>query len=415
MNFREITPQEIQSSLINIRQITFEVTDACNLQCKYCGYGDLYFGYDKRESNYMTFTQAKSIIDYLANLWNSNKAASYKARTYFSFYGGEPLLNMPLIMLIVEYIESIKLNRNIIYSMTTNAMLLDRYMEYLVNKKFHLLISLDGNKESQSYRVTKNGANSFDTVYKNVKNLQKQYPRYFAECVNFNSVLHNRSTVEGIYSFVKTEFGKEPTISELNNSGIRGDKKAEFDLVYRNKEESLHNSDNYEKLSQELFMSEPNTSNLLTYIHQYSGNVYKDYNSLFIDKSKLQYTPTGTCTPFSKKMFITVNGKILQCERIDHNFALGQITDNGVILDLDVITKKFNGYINRLKKQCELCFRNESCIQCLYYIPDVDSEDAICHGFMDEDIFKNYSMYCLGHLARHPYLYEKLMNDVMVD
>lgn len=72
-------------------------------------------------------------------------------------------------------------------------------------------------------------------------------------------------------------------------------------------------------------------------------------------------------------MFITVNGKILQCERIDHNFALGQITDNGVILDLDVITKKFNGYINRLKKQCELCFRNESCIQCLYYIPDVDS------------------------------------------
>lgn len=252
----------------------------------------------------MTFTQAKSIIDYLANLWNSNKAASYKARTYFSFYGGEPLLNMPLIMLIVEYIESIKLNRNIIYSMTTNAMLLDRYMEYLVNKKFHLLISLDGNKESQSYRVTKNGANSFDTVYKNVKNLQEQYPRYFAECVNFNSVLHNRSTVEGVYSFVKTEFGKEPTISELNNSGIRGDKKAEFDLVYRNKEESLRNSENYEKLSQELFMSEPNTSNLLTYIHQYSGNVYKDYNSLFIDKSKLQYTPTGTCTPFSKKCLL---------------------------------------------------------------------------------------------------------------
>ena len=32
MKLREITPQEIEDNLLNLRQITFEVTDACNLQ-----------------------------------------------------------------------------------------------------------------------------------------------------------------------------------------------------------------------------------------------------------------------------------------------------------------------------------------------------------------------------------------------
>lgn len=44
MNKRRVTEKEIQGALINLKQLTFEVTDACNLQCKYCGYGDLYFG-----------------------------------------------------------------------------------------------------------------------------------------------------------------------------------------------------------------------------------------------------------------------------------------------------------------------------------------------------------------------------------
>lgn len=43
------TPNDIEQNLINLKQLVFEVTDACNLRCKYCGYADLYEGYDKRE------------------------------------------------------------------------------------------------------------------------------------------------------------------------------------------------------------------------------------------------------------------------------------------------------------------------------------------------------------------------------
>ena len=38
---RRLSSQDIIESLSNLKQLIFEVTDACNLRCKYCGYGDL--------------------------------------------------------------------------------------------------------------------------------------------------------------------------------------------------------------------------------------------------------------------------------------------------------------------------------------------------------------------------------------
>ena len=53
--------------------------------------------------------------------------------------------------------------------MTTNAMLLDRYLDYLVEKGFHLLVSLDGDKDGDSYRVDKSGNSSVERVMRTVK------------------------------------------------------------------------------------------------------------------------------------------------------------------------------------------------------------------------------------------------------
>ena len=63
--FDEITEKDVFSKLINLEQLTFELTDACNLKCKYCGYGEFYTTHDKRENRFMDFNIAKRIIDYL--------------------------------------------------------------------------------------------------------------------------------------------------------------------------------------------------------------------------------------------------------------------------------------------------------------------------------------------------------------
>src|SRR5690606_13393526 len=45
----KISPDMILDRLANITQVTFEVTESCNFNCKYCGYGELYSDYGKRE------------------------------------------------------------------------------------------------------------------------------------------------------------------------------------------------------------------------------------------------------------------------------------------------------------------------------------------------------------------------------
>lgn len=249
MNFYKVSGNDILHQMVNLKQLVFEVTDACNLRCKYCGYAELYEGYDERKNQKMSFRKAQYIIDYLYSLWRNNCVCGMTFPMSIGFYGGEPLLNVSFIQQVIDYISTLPpVGKRFYYNMTTNALLLDKYMDFLVANEFRLLISLDGDKKGQSYRVDVAGRNSFEKVYSNVKLLQEKYPDYFDKHVMFNAVLHNMNTVESIYHFIKKEFGKEPSISPLNNSGIRHDRLEEFYKTYQNYSESISHAENCESL-----------------------------------------------------------------------------------------------------------------------------------------------------------------------
>lgn len=115
----------IKQSLANTPQITFEVTDACNLDCVYCGYGKLYGDHDERENKQLGIDKAIRLLDYMQGLWDSSLSQSHNNAVYLSFYGGEPLLNMPFIQAIVDYSKKMKnKKRKILFSMTTNGLML---------------------------------------------------------------------------------------------------------------------------------------------------------------------------------------------------------------------------------------------------------------------------------------------------
>ncbi len=58
-----IQPELIKKQLANLRQVTFEVTDACNLSCEYCGYGKFYEDFDKRNDKFLSFSAAKKLLE----------------------------------------------------------------------------------------------------------------------------------------------------------------------------------------------------------------------------------------------------------------------------------------------------------------------------------------------------------------
>lgn len=66
-----LKPDDIRKCLANTPQVTFEVTDACNLRCEYCGYGKFYSDYDERKSQMLSTPKVIKIIDFLIDLWNS--------------------------------------------------------------------------------------------------------------------------------------------------------------------------------------------------------------------------------------------------------------------------------------------------------------------------------------------------------
>lgn len=411
----KINPDDVKKQLANISQIVFEVTDNCNLKCFYCGYGELYDFYDERNRVNLPREKVFALLDFFIDLWNSDMNMSIEKEVYISFYGGEPLMNMPLIKEIIAYLTVQKpLNIVFSYNMTTNAVLLLKHVDFLVEHKIKLLISLDGDKMNNSYRVYKNGKEAFDLICTNIRYLQEHYPDYFEKHVGFNAVLHNRNSVAEIHRFISHNFGKLPRIGELNPAGVRSAAKKQFYQTYRNTIESLHQHEDYALVEEEMFVLLPDSRNLVYFIHQYTGNVYNDYLDLLFDHKKQAVLPTGTCFPFSRKLFVTTNGKLLQCEQIAHQYALGKIPDNNiVVLDYKSIADRYNDWYSKLERQCKHCLRLGACGQCMFYINGLESKGK-CPGFATEIDLLSQVASTITYLEEKPEDYKRIFEEITI-
>jgi uncharacterized protein len=411
-----LTEEVVKSQLANIRQITFEVTDACNLKCKYCTYGEFYEDYDKREDKKLPTEKAIRLLNYFADFWNSERNKSSLQQVYIGFYGGEPLMNMPFIETIVDYVQN-KLyvpNRYFMFSLPTNGVLLDKCMDFLAAYQFNLLISLDGNAENDVYRVDHHGNESFERIARNIDLLREIHPDYFRDHVNFNAVLHNKNSVEGICRFFKERYNKIPSIGALNDNGIKPEMKQKFLETYRNTYESLRESAHCDEIEKELFIKSGNYQSATTFIHKYSGFVFRDYNDLLYPKKEMQMIPTGTCIPFSKRIFLTVNGKILPCERIGQQHVIGNVTDDEVLIDFEEVVARYNRYYNKITQQCALCANQHACMQCLFNLKDLETT-CRCQFFMNKQDFEQYVDAQMDFLRKHPEDYYKIMKEVTIE
>lgn len=411
MNIYKVTNKDIEQELANLKQITFEVTTECNLKCNYCCYGDFYEGYDSRDSLSLSFDKVKLLLDALFLKWRRSIKKASIHKLYISFYGGEPLLNIDLIRKTVAYIEAVDkpTNMQFVYSMTTNGVLLNKYQDYLVEKQFELLVSLDGNAQGNSYRVDHSGNNSFDRVYANLKKLQKKYPDYFDKYIKFNSVLHNKNSVIETSHFIKLEFGKTSNISQLSDDSVKPEKYTDFIEMFQNYTRSI--VDDKSGLQPMESLVKADVEELREFIESQTRNYYKDYNYLFQDISKLPILQTGTCIPFSKKIFVTVNGKILPCERIEHKYALGYIDEDVVHLDEEKIAEKINLLYRSIQQICKTCYNLRKCSQCMYKIRNLSGETPFCKSYTDKNGFSTYVDRNISFLRKNPEYYAKICNQ----
>jgi uncharacterized protein len=409
-----LTPDSVKELLANISQVTFETTEKCCLKCMYCGYGEFYIPQENRAEKSMEFSTVKKIIRYLLGYWNSPMNRSHDQNIYISFYGGEPLLNFKLIEKVVNYMKNLNLQHNVVtFSMTTNGVLLDKHMDFLVENEFNLLISLDGGESNNSYRVFKNGKPAFMEIKKNVDALRSKYPNYFTRKVNFNAVIHNRNSISEVYNYFKQHFGKIPRIAALNSFGIREDQKEAFWKTYSNLNESLYKNEDYSLIQREMFIKLPNIQDVSDFIHLNNDFCFNNYNEMLYSFENIARLPTGTCNPFSKKIFVAANGKILPCERISHEYVLGTVDENGVNIDFEEIAAKYSNWYEKIVYKCLSCYQSENCIQCIFYL-DLSSDRTTCNGFMNRDDYSKYLSSHVDFLENTPSIYSKILKKVII-
>ena len=148
------------------KTVTFQVTDECNLACKYC------YQINKGK-RVLKFETAKKLIDMLLDNKNTNGYLEDSPGIVIEFIGGEPFLQIELIDKICDYfiIEAIKRKHpwatRYRFSICSNGVLyFDERVQRFLKKHLRNLsfsITIDGNKElHDSCRVFHNGKPSYD-------------------------------------------------------------------------------------------------------------------------------------------------------------------------------------------------------------------------------------------------------------
>lgn len=159
--FTQTTP--IVSAVVNL-------TDNCNLRCPYC--------FTEHNTRKISLDILKKVVFFL--IQEEQKTKRIEGKT-IAFFGGEPMLMFEeIIRPFFEWMEKEDLieKHNFSFSMTSNGTLFtEERLKFLKKYKCNILLSMDGDKETQDdQRPGVNGKSSFDMIINNLPILLKYYP-----------------------------------------------------------------------------------------------------------------------------------------------------------------------------------------------------------------------------------------------
>jgi len=401
----------VTDKLMNEINLVFEVTEKCNLKCTYCSYGSNYKGYDIRTGKNIEFEIAKKTIDHLITILTEKKNDKKNDIT-IGFFGGEPLLNIGFILKIVNYMKLHRIKSkfsNITYTMTTNGLLIRKHINFLIENKFNLLLSLDGDDTSNSYRVYHNGDKSFNEVFNNFLYIKNEFPEYYKRHIKFNAVITDKSSISSIIKFYKKKLSKIPMISEIALDRVAEGKKSIMTSIYKEYFSSFQESGKYAKICENANLNlVPGYKNIQQIIEELLWSTFSNYNNLLLKHSQ-EKLPTGTCIPLTTSIYVTTHGKILPCVNVDYKYSFGTASSSIIDFDIQNLVDKTNGLYDQLMKQCKSCYAKNICNVCMFQLPIISNE-LVCHKY------KNHSKYS-AYLSKHteiiesrPTAYKKIIN-----
>ena len=337
-----------------LQKLTLQVTQQCNFRCEYCIYSGHYENRTHSNKN-MDWDTAKKAIDFYYD--HSRDANSIM----ISFYGGEPLLKYDLILKAIEYANKIFEGKELTYTITTNGGLLTTEMvRVFMENNVRITISLDGPPEihDKSRKFASNGKGTFEAIRSNINKIIEDIPE-FKQKLQFSMVVDSQNNLSCLNEFVLTDEMFEGALllpSAITNINRK-------DKLYANDE----------------FNAEWEYIKFLYFLHllsrvpeKYSGlyrmaagslhNFLKCQNRPIRFLNKIEHH-SGPCVPGQLRLFMTVDGNFLPCERVSEQsdtFIIGNVNEG---FFMDKVLKILN-IGNLTQEDCKKCFAFRHCTVC---------------------------------------------------
>lgn len=304
----------ILSKLFNLQrpiQVSFAVTNKCNLKCIYC-YGEYFY----RKQTDFTLEELKKTFNYLKKIG--------VLQIYLT--GGEPLLRTDFDD-IVNYLKKLKFNIGIV----TNGILVP-YKLNTLKKVDHILLSIDGDKESNDKN---RGRGTYEKIINAMDLLKKNKIPFYIKTV-FNK--NNYKQLDYILDLAKKYNTTLETIMPYENCG-----KKSTHLNLEEKKELMNKILKHKKQNEPIKFSYT--------AHKTSTDIFLKYKGIVYDKNIKKYPK---CIAGKLYLFIDANGDVYPCNQLigNKNFKPLNIHKVGIKKTIK----------NTLSKKCTICcipFLNE--------------------------------------------------------
>jgi len=379
-------PLDEQTKLKLSSQIGYmclNITDSCNLRCKYCAFSGTYYF----ERLHSSKSMSNKLIKKAANFYTRHaREAENKA---ISIYGGEPLTVFQKIVYLSDVLSNSNSNSDYIIRIDTNGVLLSdpHIANYVIKNNIDLQISLDGPKSTQdSYRVDKNNKPTYDKIISNLSNIKKINRQYYDKHVSFSITLAPDYNLYEINNFFETnELVKR---HHIMCSSVKRDDTNFFDRytpdIYKKKQKQMQTlKGNY--INARIAGKEPTAFEKALFeksmVLLHARKLDEPYDTISIN---------GCCFPGLKKIFVNTNGDIHPCEKVGNAYNIGNI-DKG--LDLNKIKNMLTQYLSASETHCIKCWAAKICGICFSHAVknhkfDFERKKENCHlilsGLHDE-------------------------------
>ena len=319
-----------------IKAVCLNIIHGCNLRCKYCFADE---GEYHGHKGVMSVDTAKKAIDYVI------KRSGPRKNIEIDLFGGEPTLIMDTIKEIIQYARDNekKWNKNIRFTMTTNATLLnDEMMDFMDKEMGNIILSLDGRKEvNDRVRIKADGSGSYDDILPNIKKMISKRTKGKTYYVRGTFTRDNVDFYEDVVSMLNEGFREisiEPVVLEDGHP-----------LAIR-EEDIPEIFDNYDKLYNEMARRKREGKDEFTFYH---------FN-IDLQGGPCVYKRISGCGSGFEYVAITPQGDVYPCHQFvgKEEYKLGSVFDDTYDAELGKKFKKAHIYN---KPKCRECWARFYC------------------------------------------------------